>query len=412
MARITYKNYNILEFSEIANSRVKFCVGVIGYLFVIWRNNYDVSFIPSSFIIAISKWCKFDIIEFLINTNYILLLPSNQKNTRYYTSTGLSKIEKKDANLYKMKDKILMLYEVILFDDEVTKWIDKHLHLLNRQNFNHYEHSYKHIKVDIPQAERVFYDPFILSIADNYGDATVKRYEINEYGYDQNSFAGTHYNIFSNRKELLKYTSLVEPVEIGIQDSIPVLLADQLYKTQGDNDYSAFYYKNRFKKAMFRFSLDYDICLDIFYQQLITAIYGYVNVDEFKLKFPKAAKLLRRIKEGGRGLEEPFIGFTRDIKPVVKKDDRRLSLKANHPALKEGQAYYKIVSLVCQIREVQIMREYWRRLKLCDIKFIPLISSVAIEQKNEDVAYYIMDDILKKHIHNKIKYVVLINNVM
>ena len=395
-----------MNFKELPDSRLKWCLGVIGYLFVIRKGYYNVSYIPSSIIRALSSKCKNDVIQYLIDNEYIRKLPSTEANTQYYTITGLTKQIKKDANLYLLLPKLLNLELIFLTDIIIEHFVDTHLHLISNQNFNHYENCYKWIKIILPKEERYKYNIAQLNCIARYGESAYKEYEITELGYDHTKFAGTHFNIFTNNRDLLKYTTLNEPIEIGFLYSIPVILADQMYKTLGENDYSDFFKKKRFTRSLFQFVDDYYIFKEIFYQQFYSAIYGYTRIKEFANKFPKANSLLWRVKNGGRGLELPFIGFTKNITPKILKTDERLHLEDEHPAISSGQPYYKIVPLVCMIREVIIMRQVWRRLKKCGIIFIPLTSSVVVQKEHEKATTFIFEDVLKKHIHSKLKFVV------
>lgn len=406
MTQIQQNKYIILDFSDLEDSPFKMCLGVIGYLFVLRQGYHNISYVSSQFIRSMNAKSKKDLIKYLTDNDYIRKQPSTTANTQYYIITGLTKTEKKDANLYLVMPKLRNLKQVFLDDIIIENWVDKHIHLLSNQYFNHFEHSYKWIKIKIPYEERIHYNINQLNIIDRYGDSITKDYEITKLGYDHTKFAGTHFNIFTLDRNLLKYTSLIDPIEIGFLYSIPVILADQMYKIFGENDYSNFFMKRRFTKGLFHFITDYYIFQDIFYQQFYSAIYGYELIKEFNDKFPNANQLLWRIKNGGRGLELPFIGFTKDIKPKILKSDVRLHLECDHPAISRGQPYYRIVPLVCMIREVQIMRQIWKRLKKCNILFLPLTSSVVVERQYEVATSYIVNDILKHNIHPKIKFVV------
>jgi len=405
MVHIQHKNYIILKFSGLQNSLFETCLGIIGYLFIIRMGKFKTSYIPATFIRLLSDKCKVDIIDYLIINNFLIKQPSKYANTQYYNATGLSKPEKRDANIYIPQQKLIDLNSIYLFDDVMTKYLDAHIHILNNQYFNHYNHSYKYIKVNLPYSERIQCDISVLNILDRWGDKTIKDYDISDFGYDD-KFTETHINTFTFNQHLLKYTSIVKPIKIGIMHSIPIILADQLLKTIGKNDYSDFYLKSRFKNALFRLSIDYNIFNEIFEQQFYSAIYGFEHIDEFNKMFPKAHSLLWRIKNGGRGVEPDFIGFTSNLNPKILKNDKRLNLKLNHPALKRGQAYYKIIPLVCMIREVKILRDIWRRLKKCDIPFIPLQSSIVIPTIYEKTTIYIFEDIINQHIDKRLKFIV------
>lgn len=406
MSRIKYKNYNILKFSELQISQYQLCVGIIGYLFLYRKGKNNVSFIPSAFIIALENKCKQKIIDWLITNNYIILVTPTHKNKQYYIATGLTKPEKKDPNLYIVTVKLTNLYEQILFDDDLTQWIDEHLHLLNRQYFNHYNNAYKHIKINLPYTIRQNYEIEELNIIDEYGDPSVKDYDINRFGFDNNKYAGEHLSLFTKHKELIHYTSVKDPWEVGIFDSIPLILADQLYKTIGKNDFSSFYRKGKFKKGLFKTLSDYYLFQEIFEQTFYTAIFGYEHIKEFKDKWPDAHNKLYQIKSGRSDIQPYFLGFTTNIKPNILKSDFRLTIKSSKEVMQRGQTYYKIVPLVIRIRIVKIMRDIWKRLKKCEVPFIPLFDSVIVFQDDNKKVQYIFDDVLKHHIDYYLKYIV------
>jgi hypothetical protein len=394
-----------------------------------------------------------DLIDLLIAQGYIKLYQRPKKTEeidsedemyfisrsgRRFSYGDLKRGFKKIPYLYLITNKLRTLRQIKLLDDEMTVWIDKHLHLLNDQYFNHYNHSYKYIKV-LPPSRNAFlqFDQDERYIIPLWGLEGEKNYYPDASGYDENSWAGSHINLFTFKKDLIHFTTLVQPIEIGLKNSQCIILADQLLRTydfnitdesetviennfeivikkgrrkrinkkkpvKRVNDYSAFFLKSRFKNPLFNHPNDYDLTKEIFHQQLMTALFGYFHISEFASRFPQAAEILRSIKGGGRGSEKAFRGFADNIKPTIYKTDYRLVLEDKHPALSEGQAYYKIVSLVCRIREVELMRAIWKRLKKCGIVFIPLLSSVVVSDDEKIATSYIVRDEIRKHFDKRL----------
>ncbi|MBI5010639.1 MAG: hypothetical protein HZB98_13545, partial [Bacteroidia bacterium] len=353
-----------------------------------------------------------NLVTYLIDHSYIIKYEKKKTfSERMEEQEEILKIGyKKEANLYCLTPKLRDLNHIAINDLSFTLFIDKHTHLLNDNYFNHYYYNYRNIQIELPSELRSHLTFEARDILDRWGDQTIKEYHNTEFGYDDNNWAGTHFNAFvrfnkqlSNFntpetvpfvRELLKHTSLGEVSEIGIAQCWPLLVADQLIKTYGDNDFSDFFKKNKFKKKVivqkvkvkekhnkkrvrktkqttYEFSLideidilekllidspnvletnvyetnplfgesndDYIIFNKIFPQQLYTALFGFQHIKEFKEHFPEAIKILYEIKRGR------YLKFTSNLKMKIFKNDKRLHLKEDAQAFKKGQSYYKIV---------------------------------------------------------------------
>lgn len=425
MYRIRYEKYNLLEFSGLENSILKLCLGVIGYLFLEREGKSHISYIPSKFIQCLRSKCKIDLIQYLILNNYIIvyktpLTEDELRDLRYGIKYKIfDENYKKPANLYLLTNKLRALRKIILLDKDFEIFIDKHLHYLNGLYFNHYENSYKHIKIsDVPREVYSLLDEKEKNILFEYGHPEVKNYNILDFGFDT-KYSGTHVNLFTKNKHLISYTNLVIPLEIGLIDSEVILLADQLLKTVGKNDFSNYFSKRKYQKPFFNKEgnlvawhkeplynspNDYDLFTEISRLHFRMAAYGYEQINEFRDLFPKAWNLLYLIKKGVTDKGENYIGFTSNLKMPIFKNDIRLQIEDNHPAYKRGQKFYKIISLVIMIRQTEIMRKIFLRLKKCDIRFIPLENSVVISRMDEEPTLYIFNEVLNEFIDKKLKF--------
>lgn len=372
------------------------------------------------FVTPFNRICGYDIQEYLSSNGYI---------TRYYSKKQKKIIErhyvndknyKKEAKLYSINRKLKNLNLAILNDAHFTNIIDKNLHHLSGQYFNHYYHSYRNIKIDIPY-ERINEIPFEQKlILERWGDPLIKDFDIYDFGFDNNEWAGEHINTFNFiNKTFLNYTSLGDVVEVGLRHYREILLADQLLKTLGENDYSEFFKKTRFTKkkvkvneiikgkkkrvdkqfkliSLFRTKDDYNLSSELPLIEFWTAVCGYQYIETFAKRFPKAFNFLYNVKRGINTREGAYFnGFTFNIKPIIFKDDIRLIVKKDHQSFMRGQIFYKIVPLVLSYRILQLMHEFWMKLKKCGIMFIPLEGSVVVSKQYEVAATYIFKSVLK-----------------
>jgi hypothetical protein len=348
------------------------------------------------------------------------------KSGKRYSYAEFKRGFKKIPYLYIPTVKLIKLRKIKLTDEKMIKWIDEHLHLLNDQYFNHYNNSYKHIKIEnIPRNQQFNETYFDKNIILEYGHPEVKEYHIDDFGYDLNNWTGNHINIFTDNKFLINYTNIVKPIEIGLLFSKCLIIADQLIKTIGPNDFSNYYSKARFKREIkdyfyidnegkrskkeriyykhpeFSLIVNYVLPEELFEPRLTMALFEYTHIREFATLFPGAWSILYKIKKG-----DQFEKFTRDIKPTIFKTDYRLILNKDHQAFERGQLYYKVISLVYQIRITKIMREIYSRLKKCEIVFIPLRDSVVVSSLYEEATTYIIETIFKKHIDDRLHWIV------
>lgn len=432
MRKIKYTHYTILDFQYIEDKRVRLSLGILGFLFVLRGGKGGVSYIPTRFIQPLSNHSKTDLIDILIRGGYIQIYqrkktqtPDIEDSIILITRSGkplkysdIKRGYKKEPKLYIVTNKLRGLRKIKLQDEGMSIWMDRHLHLLNEQYFNHYDHNYKHIRVNLPQEEERLLDIEDREIFDGYGHSEIKDYHIWPYGYDNNNWAGNHINLFQQHKHLIKYTDIKDPIEIGLLFDKLIIIADQMLKAFGPNDFSEFYFKKRyspgpykhFSPGLFTLLSEYDLTREIFVQKLYTAIYGWAYVEDFAKKFPQANNLLYKVKTGGRGLEPPFYGFTKGVKPTIFKTDYRIFLDKENPAHQRGQTYYKIVSLVYAQRINFMLRQVWKRLKSCNIRFIPLEASVVVSSEHAKPASYIFEEVIKKNIDNRIKTLLLKNS--
>jgi hypothetical protein len=434
LSRFKSIHYSILDFCNVPDKNLRICLGIIGYLYLHRQNQYQTSYLSSRFIIPFNRKCKTNIQNYLIENGYIrrYFPPKREKVIDIHLVNDAN--YKKEAKIFELTNKLRSLREVILNDLPFTNVIDKNIHHLNGQFFNHYYHSYRNIKIDIPRARIHEIKPELREIFDAWGDPTIKDYDLNKFGYDNNEWAGAHINAFSFvSKEFLKYTSLGDVAEVGFHFSKEVLIADQLLKTIGENDYTDFHKRTKFSKKIisvkqpvkdnrkrkkrsikkeigihpaFESKYDYFLYKEVSYFDFWNSVYGYEYYEGFAKRFPQTYKYLYDVK---RGIYSGtyFSGFALNIKPKIFKNDLRLFIKKDSAAFARGQLYYKLVPLVIAHRQMQINHDYWMRLKKCGIVFIPQECSVIVSNKNITAAAYIMREVLNRHIDKSIKCDVL-----
>lgn len=440
MNRLKNEYYTILDFPLVENETVKLSLGILGFLFILRQSPSHICYIPSRFRQTLHTRCKQDLTQFLLDHGYIQLYqrppkkidPEDEsyiisKSGKKYTFSDLKRGFKKIPYLYIPTTKLTKLRPIKLRSEEMTVWIDNHLHLLNDQYFNHYNHSYKYIKIEnLPSTFSFNNKYFDKNIIYEYGHPKIKEYHIDGCGYDLNNWAGNHVNVFTHNKDLIKHTNIVKPIEIGIVHSECLIMADQLIKTIGPNDFSAFYLKTRFNKLtykknekgkkvliakhkdqLFTLASEYSVYTHLLREQVWMALYRYDNINEFANMFPQTWDMLYRIKAGQSDKGLYFMGFTKNLNPTIFKTDYRLIIPEDSEAYPRGQKYYKITLLVYHIRLVQIMREIWSRLKKCGIKFIPLESTVVVSNGDVVPTEYIVKKIMDKHIDGRLTTVVL-----
>ena len=415
-----------------------------------------------------------------------------------------------------------------LDDRRVEKVVVTSLHYLNFQSFNHWAHNYRRISLDVPNDkvwEAAIDDSYFLSKqnpnrdisfhtynviawANNYGNPGFRSYDITATGLENHHFGGRVSNIFTNCNPILRnYTSLTNAVEIGIKYSEGVIMADQLLKKFGRNDYTDFFidrniaYKEKLREAKAKkkktpgplnkflftlsnedyyrninqyfiekekevidkkiesdektgvktgprnnplFKLPYEeekevleelikgsppsldcyspsdkeigmlysrhnLSSDFYRIEINKAIFGYSHNVFFRKYFPNLwTDILYDIKAGNRYYFEKFV---EDITPTITKKDWRIQVKKGdefiHPDGKEiykrGQIYYRVVSLVWILREVEIMRAIWRKLKNFGIPCIPIFDKVMVAGRFEEAVKRITLETWKEHLDPKIK---------
>ncbi len=225
--------FKILKFPRIADSTFKNCLGVLGYVMLERRNEFNYTFIPSKFIQPLSNTAKGDLIKYLINNKYIFKAEPFESK-----SDWAKKIEdqvnerryKKKPNIYFLHSKLLNLDMIDLDDRRVEKVVVTSLHYLNFQSFNHWAHNYRRISLDVPNDkvwEAAIDDSYFLSKqnpnrdisfhtynviawANNYGNPGFRSYDITATGLENHHFGGRVSNIFTNCNPILRnYTSFI-----------------------------------------------------------------------------------------------------------------------------------------------------------------------------------------------------------
>lgn len=448
--------FRILLFPDSLYRTTRLCLGVLGYLMKERRfKNSEVTFVPSKFIQPLSKKSRIDIIKFLIENDYIQRFEPDGSDESWYEKLKAQTAKyRKARNLYLLSPKLLNLNEGYLNDKSVERTVSTNLHHLYQQNFNHWAHNYRHISLNVPNddvwreaIDNSYYyqlmqpgrpeSHYIYNIqiaANRYGNITYKDYNIMNFGGEDN--AGRVSNIFTTCEPILRgYTSLVDAVEIGIKYSEGVIMADQLLKTFGNNDFSDIFideavayqemldYARRMKLGEplppslelyeppdeemygFRDFQRHYTNYDAYRGNIQSYVFGYDDNESFSQTFPKVWELLYRVKANKRDEEDTkylFNQFVSNITPWILLDDWRLKTK-NQEAYRRGQRFYKVTRLVWILREVEVMRTIWKELKRRGIVFIPILDKVLVSGKFEEVVTRITLKKWREHLDSKIK---------
>ncbi len=239
------------------------CLGVLGYLMLQRRfEKSEVTFVPSKFIQPLNRKARNNLIDYLIENDYI------SKFEPYEEDEGtMEAIERKlnfenykrKPNLYLIHNKLRSLPERELSDVSMERTIITHLHHLDQQSFNHWAHNYRYIGIEVPsddiwqevidsnyhrdrmspQRSEAIYIENLKAQANLYGQPNYKSYDLSFFGEEDRRLAYRVSNIFTRSDPILRrYTTLLDAVEVGIKHSEGVIMADQLLKTIGDNDFS------------------------------------------------------------------------------------------------------------------------------------------------------------------------------
>jgi hypothetical protein len=273
--------FRILVFPEVDNPILRDCLGILGFVFRerkkdkelsgvyrgrkgnYGRNVYNYSFVPSKFIQALNRKTRTNLIEYLIKEKYIkkaaLYKTKNEKGEeRFERESG--ERHKLEPNIYYLENKLLLLGFDNLNNPAVERVLENNLHLLHSQSYNHWARNYRKISINVPSNEvweevlessyhrkelsrtrRIVHLSNLQTSAQLYGREDFKHYDISSLGFEH-KFGGMPTNIFTKSNPILRqYTSLKDAVEIGIKHNEGVIIADQILKKFGINDFSKFF---------------------------------------------------------------------------------------------------------------------------------------------------------------------------
>jgi hypothetical protein len=365
-------------------------LGIIAYIFK--NHNY----INSQFINRLNNAYLVNNIDKLIKLGFIKIKESN--------IVGRFKIPPK---FYEPTNSLLSLNEIIITDKRLEKLIDSSLHLLNNWHFNHWNYNYSKIEFNVPESKMDFPDilkkryetkenylkQFNETIKPYWG-AHKKDYYLNICSDD--TFSGRHHNFFTYHKKELRRYLFEDPCEVDVAFCQPLLLADSLTKAFGSNDFSNVLMND-----------NYDIYTLIGKTReegkklFNNTIFDISYPNYFSQGFPEAFNYILKVKQGNTD------EFKRFCKEKVYSTDNRLYLKKedrNYNRAKScGQLHYKVLSLILQLREVELMRKVWVELKKQKIIFVPIHDSVVIDRGNVDVTEKVFKQVWKQGLNPKLK---------
>lgn len=465
--------FKALVFHNVQNRTLRLCLGVLGYL-MIERSfkKSEVTFIPSKFIQSLNRKAKTNLIEYLIQNNYIsrfqMYEAPKSAMEEIFREINYDNYKKK-PHLYLIQSRLRILPVDELMDLSMERAIITNIHHLYQQHFNHWAHNYRRISISVPNNDiwhniiqtryhreqlhkhrsESYYIDRLKSQAAQYGKFDYKNYDLWPFGNESRK-TGRISNIFTiSDPDLRYYSSLENAIEVGIKYSEGVIMADQLLKTIGDNDFSKYFidkavaYKEWVEKQKRRgkevkvkpdlielFSVPEDELIffgdprpityyELHKEQIILGLFGYQHNDFFSEMFPKAWDKLYQIKgnwvkgekdQDRHAREYIFNEFVSNIRPKIFLNDWRIQVetkKYRHYDIAEvnrrKQRYYKVVGLVYQLREVQVMRAIWKKLKKKCIPFIPINDTVMVAGNFEDLVKEITIETWREHLNPKIK---------
>jgi len=379
--------FKILLFPDSIPRTPRKCLGVLGYVLKERRNKFNITFVPSKFIQPISRKTKINLIELLIEGGYIQRIkPYEGDKTWWDKIREQTEAYKMEPNFYQLKPKLLNLRIGELIDPSIEKVVINNLHHLHQQHFNHWAHSFRHIKLDVPDeawstvinSDQIVREIWqgksersitlnLRFIAEKFGDQDFKLYTENRvFGYQDPT--GRYHSIFTRANPILRqYTSLNEPASIGIRYSEGVIMADQLLRVFGNNDFSKYFiddaiaYQEKVTEAIRKesdppqprnlmlYEPPDDILIhfdpspspisnyEIGRETIYYAMFHYWRNDFFEETFPQTWDLLYKIKANKRGEHEHynkymFEEFVKDIKPWISLNDKRIQVIMDFPS--------------------------------------------------------------------------------
>lgn len=255
--------FQILDFQKYDNPTLNLCLGVVGYLMKDGKDEKHYTFVPAKFIQSLSRKAKCNLIDYLIDNNYIIKVErepddEDKKLKSFYFVNKFA--YKKKPNIYYLTAKIFELNETVLQDESIEKTVITNLHHLYFQSFNHWAHNYRHIQINITdevleeavdneflsnkfkdsRRPKSFHIENLKTMMSQYGNLEYKNYDIAQFGIENHWERVS--NVFTICNPILrKHTSIEQPIEIGIKYSEGVIIADQLLKAFGENDFSRFF---------------------------------------------------------------------------------------------------------------------------------------------------------------------------
>lgn len=408
-----------LVFSKLRNDIIQEeCVGVVGYVFLMKKNKRGISYIPSTFIRALSRKAGLDIIDFLIKEDCIAKVDRNKEfykipqeiyddirvteyfpeNDPYVKIIGGNKsstIEdnwKHSAYLYYIRSNLTLRDEYYVRTEEVTQAIISNIHWLNGLSFNHYKHCF------LPLGGKLQYTYNIRKI---YWDSKVD---------------GRHYNIFTDNPNTVKLV-LENPVFITLKDFLPLILADQLKKTFNCDEMYQFFLKPKYIKKEKRPQSFTEFYQVVPIEYFNAVIYGFDIIEKFKKPFPRTFDTLFKIKNGcstlPKGIKEElrtsrwagryYELWQEGLFIKLQKTNWRISKDVSERAIMSWQPYYKIISYVLHTRQMIILIAVWNWIKKYKIPFIAFNDGVYVEEEQREWVENIFTILGEKYLNPKLR---------
>ena len=312
----------------------------------------------------------------------------------------------KKPKCYVPTSKLLSLTEGQLSNRKLEETIDSSIHLLNGWHFNHWKYNYSNIEFKVPVDEitmpslfkkRFSEESYIEYLNNNiipYWGGHKKDYFIPICKDD--NFSGRHHNFYTyHKKELRKYL-FDNPVELDVAYCQPLLLGDSLYNAFGNNDFS-----NLLMNTHYDVYTVIGESRDQGKELFNDVIFGTSYPNRFSQGFPEAHNILKQIKQGHQEYFYRWVGdkvYTTDSRLTIKEDDKQY-----RKAKSKGELHYKVISLMLQLKEVEIMRKVWTELKKEKIVFVPIHDSVVVDGADANNAEKIMREVWSSELSNRFR---------
>lgn len=386
-----YYLYNYTQDNEL---NIK--IGLIHFLLDVNKNAQGESFIPANFVrpfFQTQKWNLKSVYQVLFNTGFInkVVTKRGQQKYNYYKVYMI----KHDLEEKKLPTWLEYKYNnyVHLLDPKESLPLQRVLNYTINIDFERLEYElsqWKHNKLVNQNIEKEIttQDLWLQIISHN------EKVKNNEKTWIKDDYSGRIHHLLTRTPSFLRnFTQNGELEEFDIAQCQPTLLALIEERYNGvENEYSRLFYEEGFDIYKGLNPQNRELGKTEFYN----AIFGFGENKKLSKLFPHFYLRLQDI----RTKNPELIGISSDnISLKIKEDAIKRKYKvAVYP-------YYKATSLVCQLLEVEIFENIWKKLLKGKIWFIPVHDAIWGLEKDKEVILRIINDVFsEKFKDSKIKY--------